>query len=231
MGKNAFLSILAWKNCRHTSSYGKNTSWKNLCFVLRNQRIVGLILYKWKKIAYSFFSSSKNSGFVDQKKVENYIVNRQKFVSKGRGTDFKIAVQQMDEYISNPTVKILNLKSCMICDLIPIFGFYVNILEIPIIRIGETRSTKYSHQNWARRSVPIENRAQYASARHRRSTKCLHQNRAWSWMPIEKRGQHISSMYWQTSQRKKSAVEFSQLESRKTIARKSNCGAEVRKPS
>lgn len=71
---------------------------------------------KKKNRSFTFFLS-KNSGFVDQSKVESYTANRQKFVSKGKGTDFKIAVQQMDEYISNPTVKILNLKSCLKYDL------------------------------------------------------------------------------------------------------------------
>lgn len=39
--------------------------------------------------------------------IEDYSKNREKFISKGKGNDFKLAVQQMDEYISDPTVWII----------------------------------------------------------------------------------------------------------------------------
>lgn len=39
--------------------------------------------------------------------IEDYSKNREKFISKGKGNDFKLAIQQMDEYISDPTVWII----------------------------------------------------------------------------------------------------------------------------
>lgn len=44
------------------------------------------------------------SGFVDIDKIENYSEHRGKFVLKGRGTAFKTAVKQMDDYISHPNL-------------------------------------------------------------------------------------------------------------------------------
>lgn len=45
------------------------------------------------------------SGFVDKDKIVHYGQNRAKFISKGRGLDFKNAVTQIDEYISDPMVQ------------------------------------------------------------------------------------------------------------------------------
>lgn len=44
------------------------------------------------------------SGFVDDDKIENYVYNREKFILKGKGADFKMAVKYMDEYLSDPKV-------------------------------------------------------------------------------------------------------------------------------
>lgn len=44
------------------------------------------------------------SAFIDKDKIEDYETHREKFVVKGRGLGFKIAVKQMDEFKSNPTV-------------------------------------------------------------------------------------------------------------------------------
>lgn len=51
-----------------------------------------------KKTSYIF------SGFVDNDKIESYESNRERFITKGKGLDFKDAVKKMDEFISNPTV-------------------------------------------------------------------------------------------------------------------------------
>ncbi|XP_031621913.1 uncharacterized protein LOC116339963 [Contarinia nasturtii] len=49
------------------------------------------------------FFGTKEFGFVDRDKIEDYTQNREKFIGKGRGSDFKYAVNQMDNYISDPT--------------------------------------------------------------------------------------------------------------------------------
>lgn len=48
------------------------------------------------------FFGTKNFGFVDVNKVENYLEHREKFIKKGRGAPFKDAVYQMDQFIENP---------------------------------------------------------------------------------------------------------------------------------
>lgn len=45
------------------------------------------------------------SGFVDHDKIEDYLQNREKFMKKGRGNDFKLAVQCMDDFIADPVVR------------------------------------------------------------------------------------------------------------------------------
>lgn len=44
------------------------------------------------------------SGFVSHDKIESYIENRERFIKKGKGTDFRTAVQHMDEYVVNKVV-------------------------------------------------------------------------------------------------------------------------------
>lgn len=49
------------------------------------------------------------SGIVDDCKIENYAEKREKYISKGKGNDFKEAVKHMDEYMSNRTVSYMVL--------------------------------------------------------------------------------------------------------------------------
>lgn len=44
------------------------------------------------------------SGFVQLDKVVSFVENRSKYVKKCKGCDFRKAVEQMDEYISNNVV-------------------------------------------------------------------------------------------------------------------------------
>lgn len=55
------------------------------------------------KICVLFFGT-KQFGFVDLDKVENYSKNRLKFIAKGKGAQFADAVKKMDEYISDQMV-------------------------------------------------------------------------------------------------------------------------------
>lgn len=41
------------------------------------------------------------SGFVSSERIVNYSANREKFIKKGKGNDFRNAVKEMDEYLSN----------------------------------------------------------------------------------------------------------------------------------
>lgn len=47
------------------------------------------------------------SGFVQHDKIESYIENRERFIKKGKGVDFRTAVQHMDEYASDSVVCII----------------------------------------------------------------------------------------------------------------------------
>lgn len=58
----------------------------------------------FKKFVQYFCFQNVNSGFVDGDMVVSYSEHRAKYVSKGKGNDFKLAVRQMDEYISDPNV-------------------------------------------------------------------------------------------------------------------------------
>lgn len=101
VGANALLPILASQNGCNTTEYWKNSSWQSLCVVLWNKAIVSLANDMYMRSLSKF---STFSGFVDADKDVSYSENRNKFVSKGKGKDFKSAVMQMDEYISNPEV-------------------------------------------------------------------------------------------------------------------------------
>lgn len=46
------------------------------------------------------------SGFIDEHYIVDYIENREKYIKKGRGRDFKDAVARMDEYIQDPLVRL-----------------------------------------------------------------------------------------------------------------------------
>lgn len=50
------------------------------------------------------FIFSLNSGFVHKDFVVNYSENREKYIHKGRGNDYKNAVTRMEEFISEPIV-------------------------------------------------------------------------------------------------------------------------------
>lgn len=50
------------------------------------------------------FFGTKNFGFVDCDKIENYQTHREKFIAKGKGIEFKYACSQMDEFVSDPMV-------------------------------------------------------------------------------------------------------------------------------
>lgn len=73
-----------------------------MCFVLWNKKFVSANVLK---ILANALILNICSGFVDCDKIEDYLSNRAKFVTKGKGRDFQSAAQQMDEYISNPTVR------------------------------------------------------------------------------------------------------------------------------
>lgn len=53
------------------------------------------------KVCVLFFGT-KEFGFIDLDKIEDYTINRVKNVAKGKSFDFHLAVKQMDEFISNP---------------------------------------------------------------------------------------------------------------------------------
>lgn len=40
-----------------------------------------------------------------------YRLHREKFINRGHGTSFKAAVQEMDEYISDPSVSMKSIRS------------------------------------------------------------------------------------------------------------------------
>lgn len=67
------------------------------------------IIDKNSNIFFSF-----RSGFVDLDKVMEYGTHREKFVKKGHSTSFKLAVQEMDEYMLDPTVS-MKLISSELC--------------------------------------------------------------------------------------------------------------------
>lgn len=48
------------------------------------------------------FFATKNYGFVSRNNIVSYASNRSTFVQKGKGVLFKQAVENMDQYISNP---------------------------------------------------------------------------------------------------------------------------------
>lgn len=48
--------------------------------------------------------TNNSSGLVDLDKVVFYTTHREKYVSKGRGSDFVNAVKSLEDYMSNRTV-------------------------------------------------------------------------------------------------------------------------------
>lgn len=94
------------QDCVNTIIFGKNATEQNVCSFFWNKTIVSI---KFIFILLGFFFNIIYvciyfSGFVDSDKVENYSVNRSKFLAKGRGALFTIAVEKMDEYVSDQKV-------------------------------------------------------------------------------------------------------------------------------
>lgn len=50
--------------------------------------------------------SHTNSGFVLKNNIEDYVENRAKYVVKGKGLEFQHAVQQMDDFLKDPSVRV-----------------------------------------------------------------------------------------------------------------------------
>lgn len=46
-----------------------------------------------------------HSGFVLKNNIEDYVQNRAKYIDKGKGPGFKQAVQEMDDFLKDPTVR------------------------------------------------------------------------------------------------------------------------------
>lgn len=106
MGAYEVLSILASSHRRGSPSYWEDSTWKNMCIVFRDKRIVSTLpsTQICIKFANLYHMILIYSGLVDNDKIESYSINREKFISKGKGSDFKMAVKHMDEYLSNPMV-------------------------------------------------------------------------------------------------------------------------------
>lgn len=51
-------------------------------------------------------NTNTNSGFVLENNIEGYVDGRSKYVEKGKGPEFKQAVQEMDDYLRSPTVRV-----------------------------------------------------------------------------------------------------------------------------
>lgn len=54
------------------------------------------------------FTLLHHSGFVENDRVKDFSKNREKFVKKGRGAVFNEALEQMDQFISDPVVIIID---------------------------------------------------------------------------------------------------------------------------
>lgn len=58
-----------------------------------------------KYLRLLIFIQLSSSGFVHKQCVEDYIGNRDKYIKKGRGHDFKNAVSKIEEFIIDPLVR------------------------------------------------------------------------------------------------------------------------------
>lgn len=77
-----------------------------MCSIFWNEGIVRFLMFdKFSPLCTDTYNLIIiYSAFVDQNKIELYAQNRSKFLTKGKGSSFKDAVKQIDEYISNPMV-------------------------------------------------------------------------------------------------------------------------------
>lgn len=57
-------------------------------------------------VSFVMNKSCCNSGFPFKNNVEGYVENREKNVHKGRGSDFKLAVQEIDAFLKDPKANI-----------------------------------------------------------------------------------------------------------------------------
>lgn len=89
-----------------------------MCAVLWNEAIVSYSkLFVELLVNYLNHFVSKYflcSGFVERDKIVSFVDNRTKFVRKGKGVDFRRAVEQMDEYVLDSVVRIqiITLNIC-----------------------------------------------------------------------------------------------------------------------
>lgn len=48
------------------------------------------------------------SGFVDLEFTHSYLEHKDKYIKKGRGKQFKLAVEQCEDFVRDPSVRIAN---------------------------------------------------------------------------------------------------------------------------
>lgn len=48
---------------------------------------------------------------MEKKYIEDYERNREKYITKGKGADFREAIRRIDEYLSDPEVSYIKAKT------------------------------------------------------------------------------------------------------------------------
>lgn len=95
------------------NSNGKSTKQKSLCIFLWIEKFVSKSINS--HIYIFIFINLKSliesgSGFVDDDKVLDYKIHREKLIKKGIGVSFKTAVQHIDEYSSDSIVSVVKIQ-------------------------------------------------------------------------------------------------------------------------
>lgn len=75
-----------------------------MCSIFRNEKFVGDSVKE--NTICNLMICAIFSGIIDEHYIVDYIENREKYIKKGRGRDFKDAVARMDEYIQDPLVRL-----------------------------------------------------------------------------------------------------------------------------
>lgn len=61
-------------------------------------------------LSFSLGLTSTYSGFIDSKNIEDYVSNREKYIDRGKGIDFRNAIGKIDDFVSDPEVNFENAR-------------------------------------------------------------------------------------------------------------------------
>lgn len=75
-----------------------------MCPFLRNEKLVSGFFTDSICEYFHIHFTLIYSGFIEANNIEDYLPNREKYLNRGRGSDYKNAIAKIDEFLTDPLV-------------------------------------------------------------------------------------------------------------------------------